>query len=112
MLPLLPFIAGIATGAVALKWWRTDKSALKLDQAQEKLRSATDTAQQKLRKATVSSLTAIEQSSAKMREKLTSPKASARPTPKASAQKAAVRKAVAKKAAPKKLAEPKPEATA
>lgn len=98
MLPLLPFVAGIAAGALAVKLWRTDKSRLRLDQAQETLRAATDTAQKKLRAATVSGLEAIEHSSAAMRERLSAEKA---PAKKPVARKAAARP-VAKKAAPKK----------
>jgi hypothetical protein len=102
MLPLLPFVAGIATGALALKLWRTDKSKLKLDQAQEKIRGASDTAQKKLRAATVSGLEAIEHSSAAMRERLSEKKT---PAKKATARKTTAKPA-AKKAAPKKLATP------
>lgn len=98
MLPLLPFVAGIATGALALKLWRADKSKFKLDKAQEKIRAAGDSAQKKLRSATVSGLEAIEHSSAAMRERLSEKKAPAK--------KPAARKPAVKKAAPKKLAAP------
>jgi len=105
MLPLLPFVAGLAAGALALKLWRTDKSSLKLDKAQETIRNAT-----------VSSLAAIEQSSAKMRKKLsadTAPDAKADQVAGKEATRAAAKparkKTVVRKAAPKKLVEPKVE---
>lgn len=79
MLPLLPFIAGIATGAVAIKLWRSDKSKLKFDQAQEALRHAT-----------VSSLEAIEHSSASMRKRLSAP-AAAEPAPRKARKPAAAK---------------------
>ncbi len=106
MLPLLPFVAGIATGALALKLWRADKSKLKLDQAQEKIRAAGDSTQKKLRSATVSGLEAIEHSSAAMRERLSEKKA---PAKKAAAKKPAAKPAT-KKAAPKKATAAKAEA--
>lgn len=102
MLPLLPFVAGIATGALAIKLWRSDKSGFGLDKAETKIRAATGSAQKKLRNATVSGLEAIEHSSAAMRERLTARKKPAR--------KPAARKTAAKKAAPKKPVAPKAQA--
>lgn len=60
MLPLLPFAAGIATGALAIKLWRN-----------EKVRQTVDNARDKLRQTTANSLAKLEHSSATMREKLT-----------------------------------------
>lgn len=79
MLHLLPFVAGIATGALAIKLWRNQTTRAGLDKAQDKLRQVTGTAKEKLRKSTVSSLDAIEHSSAKMRAKLEKPAATAKP---------------------------------
>lgn len=97
MLPLLPFVAGAAAGAFAVKLWRTDKARTGLDQAQEKLRQAT-----------VSSLTAIEHSSAAMRDRLSPPAApvvkeatAARPAAKTSAKTAAKKPAAKAKPAAK-----------
>lgn len=98
MLPLLPFVAGIATGALAIKLWRADKSRLRLDLAQEKLRNAT-----------VSSLEAIEHSSASMRERLSAGKKPA-DKPKAAPKTAAAKKPAARKPAVKKPAAPAVEA--
>lgn len=98
MLPLLPFVAGIATGALAIKLWRNDKTKAGLDKAQEKLRTATADAGQKLRQATVSSLAAIEHSSAAARERLSAAPAAA-PAPAKPARKPATKKPAAKKAA-------------
>ena len=70
MLPLLPFVAGIATGAVALKLLRNEKTKIALDKTQEKLLSATVGIREKVRNATSSGLEAIETSSAAMRGKL------------------------------------------
>ncbi len=62
MLPLLPFIAGIATGAVAIKLWRNDKTTQTLENAKVKIREAT-----------VSGLSRLESSTAAMRDKLAVP---------------------------------------
>jgi len=59
MFPLLPFVAGMAAGAVVVKLLRSDSARAGLDKAQDKIRQAT-----------VSSLAAIENSSAAMRERL------------------------------------------
>lgn len=101
MLPLLPFVAGIATGALAIKLWRGQNARTGLGQAQEKLQAATGTAKEKLRKATVSSLAAIEQSSAKLRTRLigSATTETPKPTKPAFARKpAAVKKVAAKPA--------------
>ena len=60
MLPLLPFAAGLVTGAFAIKLWRNDKA-----------RETLGTAKDKLRLATAGGLARIESSSAAMRERLT-----------------------------------------
>lgn len=59
MLPLLPFAVGIATGALAIKLWRNDKT-----------RETLDNAGARLRQATASGLSRLETSSAAMRERL------------------------------------------
>ena len=68
MFPLFPFVAGVLTGAVALRLIKTDKTKAGLDKAQDK-------AQDKLRDATVSSLEAIEHASARARKRLTAAEA-------------------------------------
>lgn len=62
MLPLLPFAAGLLTGAVALKLWRSDKTKAGIDAAGEKIRAAT-----------VSGLTRLEASTARARTSLSPP---------------------------------------
>jgi len=91
MLPLLPFVAGLVTGATALKLWRSNSSRLKLDKAQDSLRQAT-----------VSSLEAIEQSSASMRQRLSQPAAELKPA----------RKPVARKRSTKATTQPKEKVVA
>ncbi len=59
MLPLLPFAAGLVTGAVAIKMMRNQKT-----------RAALDNARDSLRKASVSGLARLESSTAAMRERL------------------------------------------
>lgn len=59
MFPLLPFAAGVLAGAVALRLMKADKAKAGLEKAQDRLRDAT-----------VSSLEAIEQASARARQRL------------------------------------------
>lgn len=59
MFPLFPFVAGVLTGAVALRLLKTDKTQAGLEKAQDTLRGAT-----------VSSLEAIENASARARKRL------------------------------------------
>lgn len=59
MIPLLPFAAGIITGAVAVRLLKTDRTRKSLNQAGERLRDAT-----------VSSLEGIENTSARARRRL------------------------------------------
>ncbi len=59
MFPLLPFAAGLLTGAVATRLLKVDKARLGFDKAQNRVREAT-----------VSSLAAIEHTSAELRAKL------------------------------------------
>lgn len=59
MLPLLPFVAGLAAGAAAVKLWRNDKAT-----------QALESARSRIREATVGGLSRIESSSAALREKL------------------------------------------
>lgn len=103
MLPLLPFVAGLAVGVAAIRLYKNEKVRTELQKvgkslrkssasAEEKLRETSAEAQEKLRKAAVSSLSGIETSSARLREKLqkeSSPKpatpAKSLPKPKAAA---------------------------
>lgn len=62
MLPLIPFAVGILTGVAAVKLVRNEKAKKGLECAQERLQNAT-----------VSSLAAIEQSSARLRQRLQAP---------------------------------------
>lgn len=59
MFPLLPFAAGLLTGAVATRLLKVDKARLGFNKAQDRVREAT-----------VSSLAAIEHTSAELRAKL------------------------------------------
>ncbi|ENO88639.1 hypothetical protein [Thauera linaloolentis] len=59
MFPLFPFVAGVLTGAVALRLLKTDKTKAGLEKAQDTLRGVT-----------VSSLEAIESASARARKHL------------------------------------------
>lgn len=59
MFPLLPFVAGLLAGAAAIKLIREKKTKDRLEKVQGRLREAT-----------VSSLTAIEKSSAHLRTRL------------------------------------------
>ena len=61
MFHLLPFAVGLLAGAAAVRLIRDDKTRDGLEKAQERLREAT-----------VSSLSAIEQSSARLRDRLVS----------------------------------------
>ena len=94
MFPLFPFAAGLLTGAVAIKLIRSEKAKKQLDKAQDRLREAT-----------VSRLSTIEQSTAKLRDKLQGSPAS---EPAATAQKAAVKPV--RKPATKRKAPAKPKA--
>lgn len=85
MLPLIPFAAGILTGVVAIKLARNEKAKKHLENAQERLQNAT-----------VSGLSAIEQSSARLRNRLQAP---------VDAEVAAEEAAVAPVAAPKAAGE-------
>lgn len=100
MLPLLPFAAGLLTGAVVVKLWRKDKTSLQLD-----------TARDKIREATVSGLSRLESSSARMRDRLsaveaTAPAATEAPLAPATPAKAST-KARARKPAPAADSTPK-----
>ncbi|WP_332672928.1 hypothetical protein [Aromatoleum sp.] len=59
MFPLLPFAAGLLTGAVATRLLKVDKARTSFNKAQDRVREAT-----------VSSLAAIEHTSAELRAKL------------------------------------------
>ena len=62
MLPLIPFAVGILTGVAAVKLVRNEKAKKGLECAQERLQNAT-----------VSGLSAIEQSSARLRNRIQPP---------------------------------------
>jgi hypothetical protein len=64
MLPLLPFAAGLVTGAVAIRLLRNRKT-----------REVLDNAKDNLRQATVGGLARLESGSAAMRERLSEPAA-------------------------------------
>lgn len=67
MLPLLPFALGLLTGAAAVRLLKSDSAKSGLDKAKAGLGKAQD----HLRDAAVSSLAAIEHSSARARNRLT-----------------------------------------
>lgn len=64
MFPLLPFAVGLVTGAVAIKLVRSGKAKKQIEDTQDYLRHAT-----------ISGLNAIEQSSARLRDRLQEPAA-------------------------------------
>ena len=74
MFPLLPFAVGLLTGAAGVRLLRNEKAKIQLAKAQDRLREAT-----------VTSLNAIETSSARLRSRLDqtepAPSAAAKPTP-------------------------------
>jgi len=59
MIPLLPFAAGLLAGAAVVKLWRNDKAQAGIDSAREKLREAT-----------VAGLSRLENSTARVRDRL------------------------------------------
>ena len=85
MFPLLPFAVGLLTGAAGIRLLRNEKAQKQLDKAQDRLREAT-----------VSSLNAIENSSARLRSRLDQPAEATPP--------AAIAKTPRKPAAPRKKA--------
>ena len=75
MFPLLPFAVGLLTGAAGVRLLRNEKAKIQLAKAQDRLREAT-----------VTSLNAIETSSARLRTRLDqtvepAPSAASKPTP-------------------------------
>lgn len=112
MLPFLTFASGIIAGIVGVKLLKNVKTPEALGNVGDKARSGLDKAQAGLRDATVSSLSAIEKSSASLRAKLT-PEEPAAPEPAAvPVTKAAPRRKVTAKkktAAATTPVEPKPE---
>ena len=80
MFPLLPFAVGLLTGAAGVRLLRNEKAKIQLAKAQDRLREAT-----------VTSLNAIETSSARLRTRLDQtaepapPSAAAKPTPRKAA---------------------------
>lgn len=79
MLPLLPFAIGLLTGAVAVKFVRSEKAKESLDLAQDRLRQAT-----------VKSLSKIEHSSGALRSKLEAGASVVSPAPSDAAETAPV----------------------
>jgi len=71
MYPLLPFAAGLLAGAVVTRLVKADRARASLDRAQDRAWTSLGKAQDRLREATVSSLAAIEHTSAGLRAKLT-----------------------------------------
>ena len=80
MFPILPFAVGLLTGAAGVRLLRNEKAKIQLAKAQDRLREAT-----------VTSLNAIETSSARLRTRLDQtaepapPSAAAKPTPRKAA---------------------------
>ena len=79
MFPLLPFAVGLLTGAAGVRLLRNEKAKIQLAKAQDRLREAT-----------VTSLNAIETSSARLRTRLDqtaepAPSAAPKPTPRKAA---------------------------
>jgi hypothetical protein len=99
MFPLFPFVAGVLTGAVALRLIKTDKTKAGLEKAQDKLRGAT-----------VSSLEAIESASARVRQRLAADDAEASTTAEAVAD--VVAPATAPEAPPRTRAGSAPKTSA
>ncbi|MFT3759642.1 hypothetical protein [Thauera sp.] len=77
MFPLLPFVAGVLTGAVALRLAKADKTKAGVEAGVEKARAGMEKAQGTLRGAAVSSLEAIENASARARKRLSAEEAPA-----------------------------------
>jgi len=71
MLPLLTFASGLVAGIVGVKLLKKVKAPDSLGNFGDKARSGLDKAQAGLRDATVTSLSAIEKSTASLRAKLT-----------------------------------------
>lgn len=82
MNPLLTFTAGILAGVAAVRWLKDEKTRSSLDAAEARARDVADQTgaavrgrldqvQESLRGAALSGLTAVEQSSARLRAKLT-----------------------------------------
>jgi hypothetical protein len=64
MLPLLPFIAGLAVGAVAISALRSERTKSALNETGSRLRKAANAAEDKVRAATQSGLAMLHRSSA------------------------------------------------
>jgi hypothetical protein len=73
MMPVFPFIAGLALGVAAVKLYKNERVRPGLEKAGRTLRATGASAQAKLREAAVSGLSAIETSSSRLREKLDAP---------------------------------------
>jgi len=92
MFPLLPFAVGLLTGAATIRLFKNENAKKQLTKAQDRLREAT-----------VSSLSAIEHSSAQLRSRL-EPDTSGVPPPPAAAEAATavVAKPARKRTTPRK----------
>lgn len=71
MHPLLTFSAGLVAGIAAIRLLKNEKTQAAAAGSREKVRAGLDTAQERLRDAAIASLTAVEQSSARLRTRLT-----------------------------------------
>ncbi len=70
MLPLFPFIVGLAVGSAAIGLYRNKSTQDNLKNATSKLKEKSTQAQETLRHAAVSGLNMIESSSARLRDRL------------------------------------------
>lgn len=70
MLPLLRFASGIVVGVIGVQLLKKAKAPKAVKSIAHKARSGLDKAGEELREATVSSLSAVEKSSANLRAKL------------------------------------------
>lgn len=71
MHPLLTFSAGLVAGIAAIRLLKNEKTQAAAAGSREKVRAGLDTAQERLRDAAIASLSAVEQSSARLRTRLT-----------------------------------------
>ncbi|WP_205762401.1 hypothetical protein [Magnetospirillum aberrantis] len=113
MLPLLTFASGLVAGIVGVRIAKSVKAPESLRSAAstvgDKARQGLDQAQSGLRGAAVTSLSAIEKSSASLRQKLTPAETETAPA-EATVEKAAAAKPARKRPAPRKKTAAKPAA--
>jgi len=99
MIPLLPFIAGLAVGAAAIATLRSERARSALNETGTRLRSAANTAESSVRSAAQSGLALLRSTSAGTPAKA-----------KRTARKSTVTKPAAPKRAPRQPKAPKAEA--